>query len=439
MDITEKLDVCLGEKATLVGHIFYSAQGNRETTRFSYAESWLQHPNAIALSPSLPLSPQSYFHRKDPSDRHSSAFSGVFADALPDAWGRAIIALERKRRASGRPTIDLDYLAGVDDPLRFGALRFRNDQGRFLRQPTETGSAAPRIVTLPRLLAASEAVGRKAAKDADLQALIGPGSSLGGARPKCVIATADGRQAIAKFAMPGEDGVTVRAEIMALQLARAVGIETPAAKVVLAAKRPVGLIERFDRGVGNGRIHAFSAQTLIDAPQAAGGCYRDIAQALSEHGDDPRRECRALFQRMAFTVLVSNCDDHLRNHAVMEASLGRYRLTPAYDINPEPDRVPQVKTELARGSGSEASLAALLEDPQDFMLSPQQARNEVKRIAAAISHQWRDIAARNGLTPRDVKHYEGAFGHDEAQKAIRLAEPVAISPARPKGRGGIGD
>ncbi len=353
---------------------------------------------------------------------------------MPDAWGRALVKLEGKRAFSPRPTNDADHLQGVDDALRFGALRFRDEQGVFVRPSNSNIGAAPRLLTLPRLLAAADAVGRRAARDDDLQTLLGPGSSLGGARPKCVVIKDDGTQALAKFPTPGEDGLAVKAEVLALRLADRIGLRAPPARVVMAGQRAIALIDRFDR-TARGRLHCLSAQTLLDAPTASGGNYRDIADALREHGANPALDLTELFLRMTYTVLVSNCDDHLRNHAFMEAPGGRYRFTPLYDVNPTPDRIKVVKTELTRGSGEAATIEALIDEPQDFGMKPDYARTLVREFATLVAAHWRSVAEEVGMNRREIGEIAPAFDHTEASKALRLGARTVVG----KEASGIGD
>ena len=279
------------------------------------------------------------------------AVFGVFADASPDRWGRLLMQrrLERARRAGGSPAaarlFESDYLLGVHDTYRSGALRFKRDAGgEFL--DNQHGVAAPPFIQLRALQAASLALERdedNTAADADawLRMLIAPGGSLGGARPKASVVDPDGHLWIAKFPSARDEHDVGAWEMVVHTLARSCGLRvTRSLAQQFANPHHTFLVRRFDRAPSGRRLHFASAMTLTgrqDGDDAStGASYLEIARVLMNHGAQTDADLRELWSRIVFNMLVSNTDDHLRNHGFLLVPGKGWRLSEAFDMNPVP-------------------------------------------------------------------------------------------------------
>ena len=319
----------------------------REVFEFEFDPAALVHRSVtdLHIDPRLGL----FEGRQHPPQRHETF--GVFADASPDRWGRLLMRrrLERAQRA-GRieRTVRLresDYLLGVHDAYRSGALRLRlDDAGDFL--DNQHGEAAPPFVQLRELEAASLALERdedntSAAGDDWLRMLIAPGGSLGGARPKASVVDPQGQLWIAKFPSVLDEHDVGAWELLAQTLAKSCGLAVPQSLARrFASRRHTFLVKRFDR-TPEGRLHFASAMTLtgrLDGDDAStGASYLEIARVLIDHGARTAVDLRELWSRIVFNMLVSNTDDHLRNHGFIHAPGKGWRLSEVYDVNPVPE------------------------------------------------------------------------------------------------------
>ena len=279
------------------------------------------------------------------------AVFGMFADASPDRWGRLLMQrrFERARRAGGSPAaarlFESDYLLGVHDTYRSGALRFKRDAGgEFL--DNQHGVAAPPFIQLRALQAASLALEcdeDNTAPDADawLRMLIAPGGSLGGARPKASVVDPDGHLWIAKFPSARDEHDVGAWEMVVHTLARSCGLRvTRSLAQQFANPHHTFLVRRFDRTMSGRRLHFASAMTLTgrqDGDDAStGASYLEIARVLMNHGAQTDADLRELWSRIVFNMLVSNTDDHLRNHGFLLVPGKGWRLSEAFDMNPVP-------------------------------------------------------------------------------------------------------
>jgi len=429
----ETLEVHIGEVACKVGILHFEGRG-REHSVFTYDDAWIQDPTGFPISPAMPFRQRTYFVTKGP-DPHSSAFPGPISDTIPDAWGRAIV--HRDEASCDRPVNDFDYLTAVDDASRLGALRFKGSDGGFLR-PAVTGQPrVPPVIELEALMRASDAVEARTQTQKDILRLLGNGSSLGGARPKCTVVERDGTLAIAKFTSKRDTLAVERAEVATLALAHHVDIVAAEARVLEVAGRAVALIRRFDRK-NDKRVPYVSAQTMLERERADGSSYEALAEVIRAHCAGPATELRGLFSRVAFTILVGNTDDHLRNHGFLHAGHGQWRLSPAFDVNPSPERGRVLKTRISETSGEEASIDLLLKNANLFGLRAADADQVVSAMSATISASWRGFMKDAGMKAREIDAYEGAFtGSDTAQAKARAKTRVAAS-RRSKGRDGPG-
>jgi len=429
----ETLDVHIGEAATKVGTLHFEGR-EREHSVFTYDDTWIQDPAGFPISPTMPFRQRTYFTKKGP-DAHASAFPGPISDTTPDAWGRAIV--HRDMTSRDRPINDFDYLTIVDDASRLGALRFKGMDGSFLRAPDAGEPRVPPVVELEALMHASDAVEARTQTQRDIRRLLGNGSSLGGARPKCTVVERDGTLAVAKFTSKRDTLAVERAEVATLALANHVGIAASEARLLDVAGRAVALIRRFDRKQGK-RVPYVSAQTMLGRERADGGSYEAVAEVIRAHCAEPAIELRELFARIAFTVLVSNTDDHLRNHGFLHAGQGQWELSPAFDVNPSPDRVRVLKTRISETSGEDASIDLLLKNANLFGLRAADADQVVSTMSATVSESWRGFMRDAGMKPREIDAYEAAFtGPGAAQGKGRAQTRVAVG-RRSKRRDGLG-
>ncbi|MDR1634407.1 MAG: HipA domain-containing protein [Bifidobacteriaceae bacterium] len=418
-----RVEVFIGAEPTRVGSLVYSRQGRREYSALAYAEEWLANPEGFAVSGDLPLRPGHHLQRAaTPSD---SVFHGALADTEPDAWGRRVITRDHaKRRARDRSLMELtnlDYLLAVDDFSRVGALRLRIGAGGFARSTADGRRRTPPLLELPRILDASRLLeeGRETAED--LRFLLGKGTSLGGVRPKCTVLDEDGRLAIGKFPSVGDTRSVTRGEVLALELARLAGLGAARGRVALVDGSPVALIRRFDRTAGDGRLPYQSAASLLGARRGEDRAYSEIGDAIRSHGASPTRDLREMWRRIVFRALITDVDDHLQNHAFLYAGAGLWRLAPAFDLNPFPDKRYESKTWLTEADGPVTDLGAVVARCEAFALDRDQAISELGGLCAAIG-RWREVALAPpvGLAAAELDSFAPAFEHERLTEARRL-------------------
>ena len=398
----------------LMGRLWARVRKNKESATFEYDPAWLQHPARFSLEPALQLGPGP-FHT--PAD---TPMFGAIGDSAPDRWGRALMRRMERRcaeRAGTAPRTlqEIDYLLLVDDEARQGALRFaEREGGPFLHW--EGVKRIPPLVELPELLSAAEHVMEDKDTEEDMRLLFAPGSSLGGARPKASVIEKDGHLAIAKFPRKDDEINTVVWEAVALALAAKAGIAVPENRIEIIAKKPVMLLRRFDRE-GNRRLPFLSAMSMLSAKDNETRSYLEIVDALRRHGAAPKEDMEALWRRLVFNILISNTDDHLRNHGFLYAGQEGWRLSPAYDMNPVPtDIKPRILSTAINEDDNTASLALALEVAPYFELDDKKARAIAKEVATAVS-KWRDEAARHGLAKNEIDRMASAFEHEDLKAA----------------------
>ncbi|MBA3846141.1 MAG: type II toxin-antitoxin system HipA family toxin [Planctomycetes bacterium] len=417
------IGVALGEAGKRIGTLLYEAQGARQSAAFTYDSSWLADAGRFAIEPTLPLVAGPQFHRRLGS---GSLFHGAIADTEPDGWGRRVIMRDHVKRRSepGRrsdaPLTDLDFLLAVDDRCRGGALRFLDEAGVFQRAAESGRRTAPPLIELGRLVAASRAVENHNETAANLAYLRGRGTSLGGLRPKCSVLDEDGALAIGKFPSVADERAVTKGEVLAMGLARAAGIDAAPARLVSSDGVAVALIRRFDRATGGARVMFISAATMlgVDADDPREHAYTELVDALRVHGAEAQRDIDELWRRIAFSILISNVDDHLRNHGFLHVAHGQWRLSPAFDLNPFPERVRELKTWISEETGPAASIEALRSVAPYFRLSAKRARQILREVERAVA-AWRAAAVALGMSAIEIEQYAEAFEHPERDAARR--------------------
>jgi serine/threonine-protein kinase HipA len=417
MDTETLVYLDLGRESVLVGRLWARMRRGRDSASFEYDEEWLTRPDRFALEPALQLGPGP-FHK--PADK---PMFGAIGDSAPDRWGRALMRRAERRRAerageTPRTLREIDYLLMVNDEARQGALRFALEpDGDFLAGIEAT--PIPPLVELPRLLSAAEHVVADSDSDEDLRLLLAPGSSLGGARPKASVRDRDGRLAIAKFPHKDDEIDAVRWEAIALHLAAKAGIPVPTWRVETVGKKSTLLLHRFDRADGR-RIPFLSAMSMLGANDNETRSYLEFVDVLRQHGAAPKRDMHMLWRRIVFSVLISNTDDHLRNHGFLYDGPDGWRLAPAYDLNPVPvDIKPRVLATAIDLDDGTASLDLALEVAGYFELDDAEAR-EIANEAGRAVEGWREEAARFGLASGQIERMASAFEHDDLRAALAL-------------------
>jgi serine/threonine-protein kinase HipA len=406
--------VDLDGQTHLVGRLWSRLSKGHEGASFAYDPAWLKSPLRFPLEPALSL---------DAGTHHTSQgrwLFGALGDSAPDRWGRMLMkrmersTAKREGRAP-RALVETDYLLMVNDTVRPGALRFAEPGTKtFL---ASSGPKIPPLVYLSKLLAAADRIVADKESDEDLQLLVAPGSSLGGARPKAAVTDADGNLHIAKFPQAGDEYSVERWSYLAHSLAAKAGIHVPPARLVEVNRRSVLVVSRFDR-LGAWRIPFLSAMSMLGAADGESRSYLELVDALRRYGAAANEDQQELWRRVLFSVLISNVDDHLRNHGFLYDSAKRgWRLSPAYDLNPVPrDVKPAFLSTLIDEQNDLASFEVVLGTAEYYGLAKADVRRIVKQAVAAVSN-WRSEAAKLGASRREIERMASAFEHEARDDA----------------------
>lgn len=394
---------------SLIGCLYAESLRGKEICSFEYSPSWLTgHPGLLSLDPDLQL-----FSGRQFTPMNKPMF-GIFSDSCPDRWGRLLMdRLEAilARQESRKPNVllETDYLLGVHDEARMGALRFSlQEGGPFLS--CESDTAAPPWTTLRSLEEASLAF----EKDDDitnnrwLRMLLAPGSSLGGARPKATVKAPDNSLWIAKFPSKHDEYDSGAWEQVVHELAKACELNVPESRLErFSDAGSTFLVKRFDRQAGR-RIHFASALAMLgktDGDSSASN-YLDLVQFLTAHGASAREDLKELWRRIVFSMAVSNTDDHLRNHGFLLTPAG-WRLSPMFDVNPEPKGNFLSLNVTLDDSRMDPALA--IEAASFFGFSKDEAAKEAKRILTVVGSAWRPVAESWGLSRHSQEAMAPAF------------------------------
>ena len=393
-----------------VGTLWSHFARGKETSDFEYSPEWLQNKNAFSLEPGLYLGAG-----KQVNPRQVPLF-GSFGDSAPDTWGRILMrryenVLAKKENRPPRALNEIDYLLLVNDVARQGALRFKAEENGEFLYPSEIKSIPP-LVDAKKLLNASEKILASEEKDSDLQLLLAPGSSLGGARPKASVIGKDGDLCIAKF--PKKDDYTnnVVWEAVALALAKKCGLHTQEWTLQRAGEKQILIVKRFDR-VKEKRIPFLSAMSMLNAVDndSVAHSYLDIADAIRQFGASPKEDLPELWKRIVFSILISNTDDHLRNHGFLYVGQKGWKLSPLYDVNPSNDNKNALCTYITENDNTQ-SLSLALEVCEYFEMSTQDAKNSIQEMKNIVK-SWRAVAREFGLQAQEISKMESAFRFSE--------------------------
>ena len=394
----------------LAGCLYITPIRGGENCAFEYDKTWLKRMSpAVSLDPELMPFPGRQYPAGKP-------MFGVFADAAPDRWGRVLmnkrerIKAERESRKP-RKLYDSDYLIGVYDETRMGGLRFKEDpEGPFLSDDRD--AAIPPWARLRTL----EEAARNYENDESgltekwLEQLVRPGSSLGGARPKATVIDEKGGLWIAKFPSKHDENDSGAWEKVVHDLAGLCGLRVSEARLEKFSRYgSTYLVRRFDRD-GMKRIHYASAMTLLgktDGVSAADGVsYLDIASFIKAYGASPKADLVELWKRIVFNMVVSNTDDHLRNHAFLLTPRG-WALSPMFDVNPEP-----AGSELSLNvdeTDNRIQIELAISVAERFGITKKEAENIAQDIRKTVSDRWKYLAKSNGLSRGQIGAMAPAF------------------------------
>jgi serine/threonine-protein kinase HipA len=395
----------------LCGTLWVEQNRGKEIFSFEYSQSWLKIENRLLLDPSLGL-------HQGPQYTQGLNF-GIFLDSAPDRWGRFLIkrreavnAREQKRPI--QPLKETDYLLGVHDTYRVGALRFQKElNGRFLDHNNDL--AAPPITSLRKLEHASLQIEKDDAEQSKeytkwLKMLIAPGGSLGGARPKASVVDETGALWLAKFPSRTDSFNVGAWEMVVHELGMACDIQLPEARIEkFSSRHHTFLVKRFDRTAEGNRIFFMSAMTALgknDGDDATTGVsYLHLAELLMRFGSHCTPDLHELWRRIAFHTLVSNTDDHLRNHGFLIDSNG-WRLSPAYDLNPNPDG-DGLKLNISEDDNSQ-NLEILIHVAKYFRITATEAKKQIRELQSVVS-KWRTVASKHELSRAETERMTPAF------------------------------
>ena len=401
----------------LAGRLWARVRKGRENATFEYHPDWLEYVDRFSLEPALTLGPGP-FHT--PS---GISLFGTIGDSAPDRWGRVLMRRAERQRAAQasetpRTLMEIDYLLMVDDATRQGALRFAVQEGGPFLAEYEAARIPP-LIDLPQLLSAAEHVVGDTDSDEDLRLLLVPGSSLGGARPKASVRDRDGHLVIAKFPHKDDEINAVLWEAVALRLAAKAGILVSDWRIEQVVNKPVLLLRRFDRVQGQ-RIPFLSAMAMLGASDSESHSYLEFVDALRRYGASPKHDMHELWRRIVFNILISNTDDHLRNHAFLYAGPDGWRLSPAYDLNPVPtDIKPRVLTTAIDLDDNSASLELAMSVVGYFELDEAKAHVIAAEVGQSVA-TWREEAAQLSLTRAEIDRIASAFEHADLSAALSI-------------------
>ena len=389
-----------------IGILSRERSRSKSVVSFAYDPTWVAAPGSFAIDPSLPL-----FE----GQQYQAALPGIFSDAAPDRWGRTLMErreaiIARRQGRKPRPLDEWDFLIGVNDSTRIGALRLAHpSDGTFLDATPLSVPPATQLRDLEHWARELEEGLPRATTDEDrwIAMLIAPGSSLGGARPKANFLGEDGALWIAKFPSR-EDRHDVGAwEYVLTRLAAGAGIEVPETNLLqLGSPFRTFCARRFDRIGDRRRLYA-SAMTLVEKRDNEDASYLDIAQAIGFFADPEkiRDDLKQLFRRVVFNVLTGNRDDHLRNHGFLRFAEG-WRLAPAFDLNPAPQKMDHA---LALDASVRMPDIYVVRDTAAlYRLSVAQANETIEEVRSTL-RGWRSAAREFSIPKDEIESMAAAF------------------------------
>ena len=402
------------EEIQLMGFLTAQRLRGKEIFSFEYTETWINKQNPILfLDPHL-----GYYKGKQYLPLEKNNF-GIFLDSSPDRWGRLLM---RRREAwqakkdgrEERTLFESDFLLGVFDGHRMGGIRFKLDDNRPFMNDQKKMATPPRT-SLRELEYASLQLERDdAVNDPEyahwLSMLIDPGSSLGGARPKASVIDEKGQLWIAKFPSSQDEKNAGAWEMVLNELAKACGIRVAETRLQkFSGKHHTFLSKRFDRTADQRRIHFASAMTLlglqdgVDHEEGVG--YLDLVGFIIQQSPAAKDDLEQLWRRLVFNILVSNTDDHMRNHGFLLSERG-WRLSPAFDMNP--NEMGYGLTLNISENSNELDITLALDTAHLYQLKKDSAMILLKQIQNEIAN-WRTVAKKHGISNSEIEQMKRAF------------------------------
>ncbi|WP_052274769.1 type II toxin-antitoxin system HipA family toxin [Falsihalocynthiibacter arcticus] len=397
-----------------VGRLIFESDGRRSHSTFIYDQEWLVNPIGFDLCPSMPRHMIEFHHSAQGREsRKLDILAGPFADTAPDSWGRKLL-----RKILGEGATEFDFLVASDDTARQGALRFLDHNGDPFLSDLPPVPHLTKIDDLRRVTARFERDPHGA--EQEVRELAGAAGSLGGARPKANVI--DGNDLwIVKFTSVDDTWPVERMEVATLKLASRVGIRVPEVQLALpASDHPVALIKRFDRR-NSGRVPYISARTALGVTGTTSGFYTEIADALRTISVNPEEDMRELWTRMLFGILITNTDDHLKNHGLLYVRNNQWRLSPMFDVNPQPKRHPKLETGISPIHGFDPSVENAIDAAPFFGLNDEaEVLQIVREMSKTLSNEWREALRKHGITGTKLNACAQAFEHDRMEYALSL-------------------
>lgn len=399
------------KEPALMGVLSVAPAKGKESFSFEYSGAWLKSGFSQMIDPDLQLYSGSYYPRDDNQN------FGVFLDSCPDRWGRVLMqrreaVIAKQEGRTPKKLLESDFLLGVYDKHRMGALRFKlNDDEPFLNDNKEM--ASPPWTSLCELEQASLKFEEDNTDDPEylkwISMLIAPGSSLGGARPKASVVDTKNNLWIAKFPSRLDEKDVAAWEMVTHELAVKAGINVAEGKLQQFNNRHhTFLTKRFDRTAKEERIHFASAMTLLghkDGEDAAGASYLELVEFITRHGAAVEKDLEELWRRIVFSICVKNTDDHLRNHGFLLTDKG-WLLSPAYDINPNEYGKGLSLNISDKDNSLDVDLA--LDVAGYFRLQEEEANQIIKHVSNAVS-DWKKFALKYKIPGAEQERMSVAF------------------------------
>ncbi len=406
-----EVHISLNTETFKVGNLILRTEYNAESLAFEYHSDWLKNEYRFSLQPSLPLSEITFYPK-----RYQKMF-GAIGDSAPDSWGRRLmqrneITLARSEQRPANQLFESDYLLGVTDYCRMGALRFKFPDDQDYLHPVS--QEIPRPIDVRQLTDINKKLETNDETIDELRIIVGAGSSLGGARPKASIIDETGKLAIAKFPKKSDQYCIQTWEHIALLIAEQAGIRVPKHDLLSSGDLNVLISWRFDRQE-NIRIPFLSAMSMLNAKDGDIGSYPEIVDQLSRYGLRAQECAEELFRRVILNVLITNVDDHLRNHGFLWVNHKGWMLSPIYDINPVPRHISGniLATNISLTDAT-CSIELVMEQCELFGLSLQKGKSIAAKVGTAVS-QWRYLAYKFGISNNEIDYMESAFEHEDSR------------------------
>lgn len=383
-----------GENSHLGTLFINRARG--EHVSFRYSEEWLSCENYFAIQPGIDGAGMHF-----PSQGRS--IIQCFLDSGPDRWGRNLLQKAMKSGLENdRANVnisELSYILMVSDALRHGALRYRRG-GEYLSQDAES---VPKLLKLPMLYESARRISKDEFDNQDVKNLLAPGSSLGGARPKAVVSD-KGALYMAKFSKPGDEWNVPAWEGVNLTIAKNAGLNVPEFRI---EESNILLLRRFDRTPDGGRVPFISALSMMDLDERERAGYIDIVEIIETFGYES--DIKELWSRMLLNIMISNVDDHLRNHGFLRDKHG-WRLSPLYDLETSPEHVAEKFwcTGIYDGNDRRSTVEKAIEAAKFFRLTKKEADEKFSILKDAVA-QYKTFAERAGIPPREIELMKNSY------------------------------